>query len=155
MNARAEPHVWTASDLSRHRTAILAEAEQGAALVRSTAGQLLTFTAASRVTDLEHAPRIARMLGHAVTLLDKSPSASDVGELAFATGWDPTRRRRFVSDLRDVALHARALRDPAALDAFLEASTPRSSQGVIDPQRVSQILGAGSSRRRVRRSTVG
>lgn len=155
MSARTEPHVWTASDLSRHRTEILAEAEQGAALVRSTAGCLLTFTAASRVTDLEQAPRIARMLGHAVSLLEKSPAANELGELAFAARWDTARRRKFVNDLRDVALHALALRNTAALDAFLEASSPRPAQGVIDPQRVSRILGTGTSHRRARRSPTG
>jgi len=152
VSSRAEPHVWTASDLSRHRTTILAEAERDVALVRSTAGHLLTFTSAARVADLEQAPRIARMLGHAVSLLDKSPSASQLGELAFAASWDLPRRRRFVTDLRDVALHALALRDTNALDAFLAASAPRPAQGVLDPQRVSRILGSGTSRRRARRS---
>ncbi len=137
----ADPwHVWTASDLSRQRTAILAEAEDGIAFVRATSGRMLVLTSADRLTLLEGLPRITRILVAATHLLDDSAGMSELGELAFASDWPLKRRRQFVSDLRDVCQHAVSVTNLAEIDAFIAASRPRPALGVIDPARIAAIF---------------
>lgn len=132
--------VWNASDLARHRRAIISSAQKGLAVVRASDGTLLAVTTAQRLQALEFTPRVARLLASAMALLDIEPSIGELGELAFAAHWPLARRTDLARDVRQVALHALESRNVAELDAFIEASRPRIAAGPVDAGRLATLL---------------
>lgn len=139
--------IFQVSDLAKKRTEFVRAArEEGAAHVRDTDGTSFVMLRERRVDSLEKlaawSGRLLRL--QALVNRDKSPSITELGELAWLRAFDMEDLREFVNDLNQVLIASLSDEDTAVLDEAIHAWQVTAKQ-LEDPLRRAVLMGENST----------